>query len=48
MRQVNAKRVYVVLFTLPHPEHVKERLFRFIHECLQARIKSLLEAALRR
>ena len=43
MREVNAQRIYVILFTQPHPEHVKERIFRFIHECLQTQMKRLLE-----
>jgi hypothetical protein len=44
-RQAGADRVYVVLFAQPLPEGVKERIYRFIRECLQAQMKRLLEGA---
>jgi hypothetical protein len=45
-REANAGRVYVILFAQPLREQVKERIFRFIHECLQARMKRLLDTGL--
>lgn len=43
VRKLDAQRVYVIMFSQPHPEQVRERLFRFIHECLQATMRRLLD-----
>jgi hypothetical protein len=42
-RPVGNRKIYVVLFDQPHPEHVRERLLRFIRDAIQLQLERLLQ-----